>query len=323
MPTILLCLNDESVTPELRDGLAALLPTYKVIISRDEATMRAHAADIELAAGWVPAAAAGHMPNLRWVQMWSAGVDPYLAESRFLAGRYVVTNGSGIHSVNISEQIFAYLLGFARSFPCAMRAQRQATWLSYPDACRKEVFELDGATMLLIGVGAIGARTAQLAKAFGMHVIGVRRDPTKAVDGVDEMVGQQALDSVLPQADAVVITAPSTPETHHMIDAARLHLMKSTSILVNIGRGAVIDESALITALREGWIGGAGLDVFETEPLPGDSPLWGMDNVIITSHYAGHTPRYDERATALFLDNLKRWLDGQSLRNVVDPERGY
>lgn len=185
------------------------------------------------------------------------------------------------------------------------------------------MFELAGTTLVLIGVGAIGERTAAMAAALGMRVLGVRRDPTLGAPGVTAMFGPDRLPELLPQADFVVLTVPLTHETQGMIGERELHAMKPTACIVNIGRGGTIREDALITALREGRIAGAGLDVFETEPLPEDSPLWDMDNVIITSHYAGATPHYDARAMAIFVDNLRRYRAGEPLRNVVDKRLGY
>jgi phosphoglycerate dehydrogenase-like enzyme len=156
-----------------------------------------------------------------------------------------------------------------------------------------------------------------------MRVLGVRRNSGVGASGVEAMFSPDQLLDVLGQADFVVITAPLTPETRHLIGDRELQAMKPTAYIVNIGRGGIIDERALIQALQEGWIAGAGLDVFETEPLPDDSPLWDMENVLVTGHYAGATPHYDERAMAIFVDNLRRYKAGQPLRNVVDKKVGY
>jgi phosphoglycerate dehydrogenase-like enzyme len=177
--------------------------------------------------------------------------------------------------------------------------------------------------MLLVGLGAIGQRTAQVAAALGIDVIGIRRNTARQVRDVQAIHSPEELLELLPQADFVVVTAPLTRETQGMIDERALRAMKESAYLVNIGRGGTIDESALIRALREGWIAGAGLDVFETEPLPESSPLWTMDNVIITAHYSGRTPRYEARAMAIFEDNLRRYVGGEPLRNVVDKQLGY
>jgi phosphoglycerate dehydrogenase-like enzyme len=260
------------------------------------------------------------MPNLRWYQQWGAGAD-WLMRHPEIAGRdFVITNASGVHAIQISEHILALMLALARRLPQACRAQLRGEWQRQE---HERLFELAGKTMVLIGVGAIGARTAALAAALDVRVIGVRRNAGEPIPGVARMVGPERLLEVLPLADFVVLTIPLTPETRHMIGERELRAMKPSAHIFNIGRGGTIDEAALIRALRAGWIAGAGLDVFEKEPLPADSPLWQMENVLITAHYAGATPHYNERAMTLFLDNLRRYRAGEPLRNVVDKQLGY
>ena len=185
------------------------------------------------------------------------------------------------------------------------------------------MFELADKTMMIVGVGAIGTRTAQVAEAFGMKVIGVRRHPEQEVPHVAEMIGPDQLLARLPTADFVILTVPFTRRTENMIGAMELAAMKENSVLVNIGRGGTVDEDALLTALRAGQIRAAALDVFAEEPLPMRSPLWELENLLITAHYAGGTPRYTERAFAIFHDNLGRYVRGESLVNVVDKVEGY
>lgn len=220
-----------------------------------------------------------------------------------------------------SEHIMAFLLAFARGFPEQFNNQLNSTWARPSD--ESKLFELEGKTMLLIGVGEIGVRTARLAAAHGIHVVGIRRNPDVVVEGVSKMVGPDALHDYLPDADFVVLTVPMTDETHHMIGESELRLMKESAIIVNIGRGGTIHEEKLIEALNKGWIGGAGLDVVDSEPLDKSSHLWAMPNVIITAHYSGLTPHYTERVLAIFLDNLERYINGRNLRNVVNKRLGY
>ena len=175
----------------------------------------------------------------------------------------------------------------------------------------------------VIGVGAIGEQTAELSVALGIRVLGVRRNPEIKPPNISAMYGPDQLLDVLPQADFVVLTVPLTQETRSMIGERELRAMKPTAYLVNIGRGETVDQDALIRALQQGEIAGAGLDVFTPEPLPRDSPLWEMENVIITGHYAGMTPEYDKRALEIFLENLARYHAGQTLINVVDKKLGY
>ena len=177
--------------------------------------------------------------------------------------------------------------------------------------------------MVLIGVGGIGSHTAEVAHALGMRVIAVRRRPEQETPSIVRTVGIDQLQNVLPEADFVVNTLPLTGETRNLIGEAQLRAMKPTAYLVNIGRGDTMDEEALVRALQQGRIAGAGLDVFASEPLPPDSPLWEMPNVIVSPHYAGQTNRYDERAMAIFLDNLDRYVRGEPLINVVDKLLGY
>ena len=177
--------------------------------------------------------------------------------------------------------------------------------------------------MVLIGVGEIGGRTAKIADAFGMHVIGVRRNADRSADGVARMVTPAELHDVLPLADIVVSTVPLTAETYHQLNADSFKLMKNRAIIINVGRGKTIDEQAMVAALQNSEIFGAGLDVFEEEPLAADSPLWTLPNVLVTAHYAGDTSHYDERALAIFFDNLERYKRGEPLRNVVDKRAGY
>ena len=198
-----------------------------------------------------------------------------------------------------------------RGLPASIRGQERHHWLDWGE---KHAFELAGGTLLLVGVGAIGGRTAQLAHALGMHVLGIRRNPAETVAEIERMAGPQDLATMLPQADFVVLTVPLTRETHHMIGERELRLMRPGSYIINIGRGGTIDETALLDALKEGRIAGAGLDVFETEPLPADSPFWDLPNVIITAHYAGSTPYYNRRALDIFIENLRRYRSGEPAR---------
>jgi phosphoglycerate dehydrogenase-like enzyme len=183
--------------------------------------------------------------------------------------------------------------------------------------------EVRGATLLVIGLGSIGAEVAQMAAALKMHVIGVREHPERGTAGANEVVGYEALESAIGQADFVVLAAPLTPRTRHLIDARRLQLFKPTAFLINVSRGALVDEAALVKALRERKIAGAALDVFEEEPLSRWSPLWKMPQVLITPHTAFLTENVWRRHYEVFTANLKRYMAGQPLEGVVDKSRGY
>lgn len=319
---ILLALDPDTLTEQQLDRARDLVPEgTELVVTRDKDEIEAIIDEVEVAAGWVPRDLLPEASHLRWFQQWSAGADWLMDHPRAVEMDFVLTNVSGIHSVQASEHILALLLAFARDLPQAIRAQQRRRWVSYDQ--HEHLFELAGRTMALIGVGSIGQRTAQIATAMGMHVLGVRRDSTVEAAGVESMASPDQLLDLLPRADFVVLTVPLTEETRGMIAEQELRAMKSTAYLINVGRGGTIDEDALLKALRDGWIAGAGLDVFETEPLPEGSALWGLSNLIITSHYAGVTPHYHERALEVFLDNLRRYYSGVPLRNVVDKELGY
>ncbi len=320
MSVLLLGFADDYFDDDQKRAIAEAAGGLEPVYTRDKSDIEARLGEIEVAVGGFPRDLLGPAPNLRWFQQWGAGADWLIERPNVAAKDFVLTNVSGIHAVPISEHIFAFLLAFARGFPKAMRDQFGTTWSQRE---RQPAFELAGKTMLLLGVGAIGARTAQLAQAFGMRVVGMRRSADKKLEPIDEMVSLDALQRVLPEADVVVLTLPLTADTHHIIGEAELRMFKKTALLVNIGRGGLVDEPALVRALEEGWLAGAGLDVFETEPLPETSPLWEMENVIITPHTSGDTPHYDERALEIFLDNLRRYAKGEPLTHVVEKRLGY
>jgi phosphoglycerate dehydrogenase-like enzyme len=197
-------------------------------------------------------------------------------------------------------------------------AQRDHQWRG-----RVRMNELDGSTVGIVGLGAIGEKMAEKARGLNMRVIGLRRDPTKRSKYVDQMLGPDGLSELLELSDWVVMTTALTPETRGLIGEPELRHMKGTAHLINIARGELVQEDFLIQALQEGRIAGAGLDVFEREPLPADSPLWDMQNVVITSHHSGSTPYYADRTTALIVENLRRYTMGQPLKNVIDKALGY
>jgi phosphoglycerate dehydrogenase-like enzyme len=272
----------------------------------------------------VPDAILDRAPALSWLQLTSAGVDRLLNSDVVRLGQVKVTTASGLHAVPISEYVIGAILAFAKGLPKAQRAQQEHVWRPYWPR------ELEGATIGIVGLGAIGGRVAELARALGMCVLGVRRSCPRRMTGaeagepsVDELLSPADLDYVLSESDYLVLAVPLTDESRHMIGEAQLRLMKPTAVIVNIARGAVIDQDALISALKEDRLGGAALDVTEPEPLPPDSELWTLDNALITPHISGGTPRYMERAIDIFCDNLRRYLAGEPLRNVVDPARGY
>ncbi len=320
MSILLVGFNEDHFSAAQWNEIRQAAPQLDVRASRDKEEITSLLDDIEVAAGSFPRDLLAQAPNLKWFQQWGAGADWLLKYPDAAAHSFTLTNVSGIHAVPISEHILAFMLAFARGLPGAIRDQAQHRWRK---ANERSVFELAGKTVLLVGVGAIGARTAKLAAALGMRVWGVRRDPSKEVGHVERMVSRSDLHDLLPEADFVVLTVPLTEETRYMFSADEFRAMKPQSYLINIGRGGTVNEADLIHALEEKQIAGAGLDVFEEEPLPGDSPLWKMENVVVTAHYSGDTPHYDERALEIFLENLRRYGAGEGLTHVVDKGRGY
>lgn len=257
-------------------------------------------------------------PNIRWHQTTSAGVN-HILTPEYLQRDIVLTNGAGTFAIPIAEFVLTYILFHAKHLTDLLELQANHSWKKSIQLPMQEVW---GKTLLIIGAGSIGQEIAKRASAFGMHVWGSRRHP-QPTPGFEQVVGADEWRSLLPEADYVVLATPLTPETRNLIDAEALRAMRSTAYLVNIARGAVVDEAALITALKEGWIAGAGLDTFQTEPLPADSPFWSLPNVLVTPHCSGFSARITERTIALFLDNLTRYRLGKPLRNVVDKTTGY
>jgi phosphoglycerate dehydrogenase-like enzyme len=320
MLILLIVFPAEELDPAVVDQVRALVPEMRVVVTSERAEITPLLDEIEIVAGYFPPDLVARAPRLRWYQQWGAGADWLLRHPEAAELGFVLTNASGVHAIPISEQIIGTVLMFARGLHSAVRAQGRREWWR-PQ--RAELFELAAKTMLLVGVGAIGARTAMLARALGMRVEAIRRDPSRQLPEVDAIYGPDQLRERLAQADVVVLTVPLSRATRGLIGAAELRAMKPTAYLVNIGRGGTVDEPELVRALAERRIAGAALDVFAEEPLPPDSPLWAMENVIITAHYAGMTPRYAERAMAIFLDNIQRFRDGAPLRNLVDKDAGY
>jgi phosphoglycerate dehydrogenase-like enzyme len=255
-------------------------------------------------------------PAIRWQHSPSAGVD-HLLTPVFLEREIILTNSAGVYAIPMAEFVMAFILNHAKQFSHIRALQAQKKW--QPDL---DLTELTDQTLLILGAGGIGRAIAHRASAFGMRVWGSRRRP-EPLPEFERIVAQSEWRSLLPEADYVVITTPLTAETTGMIDAAALRSMKPSAYLINVARGAIVDEAALLTALRENWIAGAGLDTVWTEPLPPDSPFWTLPNVFITPHCSGLSPRIMERTIALFVDNLQRYCQNLPLRNVVNTQLGY
>jgi phosphoglycerate dehydrogenase-like enzyme len=258
--------------------------------------------------------------RLKWVQSGGAGVERFMTPD-FVASPIILTNAQGVYAIPIADHVMTFVLHFSRRFNELVRRQIAGEWEGWEE--RRSSEELCEKTLGIIGLGGIGSEVAKRAKAFGMRVIAVRRRPESPSQYADEVRGADELAWLLRESDFVALCSALTHETRHLIGLRELKLMKRTAYLVNIGRGGLVDEQALIAALREGEIAGAGLDVFEEEPLPGESPLWDMANVMITPHDAGSSPRSHERFMALFCENLRRYVGGEPLLNVVSKRAGY
>jgi phosphoglycerate dehydrogenase-like enzyme len=261
--------------------------------------------------------------KLRWIHSPAAAVHQ-LIFPELVDSAVVLTNAREVHGPVVAEHVIAQIFALAKKIPDAVRLQQnhewgqQRLWDEMP-----RVREVAGATLGLIGLGAIGRAVAQSARALGMRVIAARAHPEKGSAGVDQVFGAGQVDEVFRQSDYVVLAAPVTESTHAIANSQRIALMKPDACLINVGRGHLLDESALVSALREKKIGGAALDVFSTEPLPADSPLWDAPRLLITPHTAGLTEKLWERHYTLFSENLRRYLSGQTLSGVVDKKSGY
>jgi phosphoglycerate dehydrogenase-like enzyme len=274
-------------------------------------------------------------PNLRWVQTHFAGVD-HLVHHPIWHSDILLTSASGVHTSNIAQYVLAQILYWANHIERWRTAQAGGQW---PEN-RWQTFlpiELRGKTLGIVGYGSLGREIGRLAKAFGLRVLATKGNAKQVEDvgytlpGTGDPKGQaveriyppEAIRSMVAEADFVVITAPLTSKTHHLFNEELLRVMKPTAYLINVGRGSIIKEGDLVKALKKGWLAGAGLDVFEEEPLPASSPLWKLDNLLLSPHVSGFTEQYNDRTAELFAQNLRRYLAGEPLLNVVNRERGY
>ena len=260
-----------------------------------------------------------HLPNIKWIQSSSAGMDrhmyPALRESDVL-----LTNAAGLYGTHVADQAFALLLGLARGIHESVRNQDKHQW---GGARTMPMIEIDGFKIGIVGMGGIGMQMAKRAKGFDMYVIGVDAYRTDKPDNVDELVSMDQLSNVMSQVDVVMIACPLTEETRGLINKDNLSVMQPTAFFINIARGPIVNEPDLIEILEEGKIAAAGLDVTEIEPLSADSPLWDFHNVIISPHSAGGSQHRARRITEFFLDNLERYLRGEELKNIVNKQLGF
>lgn len=261
--------------------------------------------------------------TLRWAHSGSAGVGGALYPE-MVRSDIVLTNSAGIHAEPIADTVLAMVLHFARGLDFAVRAQAERRWCKECfESADAPVREADELTVGILGLGGIGRAVARRSAALGMRVLAARRRESPAPAGVELLHGEGALDRLLERSDVLVVTVPETAATRGMIGRRELALLPRGAVVVNVARGRVLDEEALVDALRRGRLRGAGLDVFVREPLPPDSPLWGLPNVLVTPHVSGTSHRFWRREADLIVDNLRRYVAGEPLRNVVDKAQGY
>lgn len=295
--------------------------------------------DEEVLYGFMPPKDLSRAPKLKWVQLHSAGINHLLIRNHpILTSKIKVTTSSGIHAVPIGEFSIAMMMALARRVPRMVRMQDSGVWT--PSAERWKTFlgpEMHGKTLGIVGYGSIGREVARIAKSgFGIKILamtysGQKPDRGYCAPGVGDPDGElpdgwfdrKQLRTMLAISDYVLISTPLTDATRNLIGEAELRAMKPTAFIINIARGGIIDETALIRALKENWIAGAGLDVFDKEPLPANSELWKLENALIAPHVSSATPHYDERAADLFCENLRRYLAGKELLNLINLDKGY
>lgn len=341
-------MSDTPLTVVTTRELPAAFPTsafegranFEVVPASDQLRTAVTHADV-LYSWEVPSNIPAETPSLHWIQLPSAGADQ-VTHLPVWNSDVLITSAKGVHTVPMTEHLFAMLLGLTRHIPDLVRAQGRHEWLSHVQAERLGFTEIRGKTMGIVGWGKIGDGIAYAASAMGMRVIGTRlslhtpRDVARQAEPYsnppwlepedlppDIIYPAAQLHEVLGQSDVVVLVLPLTPETEASFGEAEFRAMRRGTLLFNLGRGPVVDEAAMIQALRSGRLAGAGLDVFDTEPLPKSSPLWDMPNVIVSPHLAGTSRRTVDRAAEIFAVNLSRYLEGQPLLNVVDRNHGY
>lgn len=302
--------------PRWREALAGAAPSIELLVAGDGAAAVRLIADVDALYGALTPDMLAAANRLRWVQTSMAGLERYMFPA-LIASPVMLTNARGLYSDVIADHVFSFVLAFARDLPCLLRAQQERRWLPQREV---RTFQLQGLTAGIVGFGGIGAEVARRAHCIGMRVLAVDPAPHGTVEGV-EIWGPERLNELLARADFVVVCAPETPETRGLFDADHFALMKRGARFINIGRGRVVQLTALTAALESGHLAGAALDVYETEPLPADHPLWGMEQVLLTPHSAAYAVPVEERRLELVVDNVRRFVAGEPLRNVVAKER--
>jgi phosphoglycerate dehydrogenase-like enzyme len=322
VPTLVMLPPQTETTRAWAARVATAVPALDVVVAEDIPHAERAIPDAEAAFGTIPPALLKRATRLRWLQAPQAAPPAGYYYPELIAHSVVITNFREIYNDHIGAHILAFVLAFARGLHLYLPRQLRREWK--PEGGEASgVIHLPESTALIVGVGGIGAETARLLAAFGVHVMGVDARRKDAPPGVVKLDGADALDSLLPHADFVILTVPHTPETEGFMDRGRFQRMKRSAFFINIGRGRTTRLDDLVAALRAGEIAGAALDVYEQEPLPADHPLWTLPNVLMTPHTAGHGPYLDDRRLDVLLDNARRFIAGEPLRNVVDKRHWF
>jgi phosphoglycerate dehydrogenase-like enzyme len=274
--------------------------------------------EAEIVFGWPKTDLVKKANNLKWLHLPSAGVDRYANKEIYQNQDIVLTNSSGVYGKPIAEHVFAMIMAHNRNLIDYAYDKKEKKWQR-----KNEIKDFFNSTVGILGLGDIGSTIAKRAKAWGANVLALKRTMTELPDYVDQIYLNQDLDELLKISDYIILTLPGTPATEGIIGRNELKMMKDSAFIVNIGRGSLINQEALIEALKEEWIAGAGLDVTEPEPLPEKSTLWELDNVILTPHTSGFSPTNDQRRFEIFKDNLKYYVNNESLLNKVDFKLKY
>lgn len=310
-----------AITRDWAARLAAEVPEVQVMVTEDVDSAAREIVDADAAFGWLNPDLLARAKKLRWLQAPQAAPPAGYYFPELIQHDLAVTNFREIYNDHISAHIMAFVLAFARGLHHYIPQQLRREWKKPPED--QGVVHLPQATALIVGVGGIGAETARLLAAFGVTVLATDARRTAPPPGVAELHKPDALDSLLPRADFVILTVPHTPATEGLFHRARFQRMKRSAFFINIGRGMTTRLADLVETLRAGEIGGAALDVFEQEPLPSDHPLWTLPNVLLTPHMAGYGPYLNDRRLGIIIDNARAFAAGRELRNLVDKANWF
>jgi phosphoglycerate dehydrogenase-like enzyme len=319
MRSILVLTNDIFDLPQgAEEEIEEIAPNLELDVISSSNCYSELLKESEIVFGWPKTDLVKKAENLKWLHLPSAGVDRYANKEIYQNQDIVLTNSSGVYGKPIAEHVFSMIMAHNRNLIDYAYDKKEKKWQR-----RNEIKDFFNSTVGILGLGDIGSTIAKRAKAWGAEVLALKRTMIELPDYVDQIYLNQDLDQLLKRSDYLILTLPGTPETEGIIGREEFKLMKNSAFIVNIGRGSLIDQEALIKALEEGWIAGAGLDVTDPEPLPQESKLWDLENVILTPHTSGFSPTNDQRRFELFKENLRLYTNNKNLINQVDFELKY